>query len=359
MRSTTRISALQLYIMLFLSRVVISLTVNAQTVGNDNFLDNILSSAILFSVLSIATLPILSLSKKHGSTRYFELVRSDLGAAWYIFAALYTVYFVIMNIYSTALFLILITNTLSPEAARWSIVLIISVIAVYGAIKGIETISRTSICVLILLLLGFIILYTALIPMAEPEYLKPMLSDGAQQMLNGTLVFISRCTSLAEMAVLLPFVRGKRTLGFFIWNGGTALFAVLLLTMLSLCLGEYAFTQLLPAYTLATAAEIVGIQRLGVLMMGLCIMALTIKLSSGYFIISECWSLKTGNDKRRVVIIAAAIICSAAALWITADTKRSGMIFEYLWLLPMTVITGYLLPTILWFADKFTRRGTK
>ena len=47
--------------MLFLSRVIISITINSQTLGEKNFLDNIFSSLLLFVGLFIFVLPLFSL----------------------------------------------------------------------------------------------------------------------------------------------------------------------------------------------------------------------------------------------------------------------------------------------------------
>ena len=50
--------------MLFLSRVIVSITVNSQTLGEKNFLDSIFSSLLLFLGLFIFVLPLFSLNKR-------------------------------------------------------------------------------------------------------------------------------------------------------------------------------------------------------------------------------------------------------------------------------------------------------
>ena len=65
MKPTTKISAFQFYFMLFLSRVIISITINSQTLGEKNFLDNIFSSLLLFVGLFIFVLPLFSLNKRY------------------------------------------------------------------------------------------------------------------------------------------------------------------------------------------------------------------------------------------------------------------------------------------------------
>ena len=61
----TKISALQLYLMLFLSRVIVSITINVQTVGGSNLIESIFSSLGLFLYLTVFSLPLFMLYKSH------------------------------------------------------------------------------------------------------------------------------------------------------------------------------------------------------------------------------------------------------------------------------------------------------
>lgn len=356
MKKTSKISSMQFFLMLFLSRAVISLTINSQTVGEANFLDNILSSLILFAALFLFVWPLFSLNKSYENQSLPAIAEKQYGGIGYGVSIIYSLYFLVMNTFSLALFLTLLSNTMNPAASRWSIVVILTGIALYGAVKGIETISRASICIFVLFLLGFGVIFTALIARMETGYLEPVLSEGTQQMQQGALVFASRCTSLAEVAVLMPFVRGKKKLGFALWNGGVTAFVSVLLFFLVTCLGEYAYRQIFPVYTLATMAEIAGIQRLDALLAGLSMMALVIRLSCGLFAVSECWA-RTVKPRPRVWLLSViAVISVGAALWITENAERTGLIFRTGWLLPMTALTGIVLPVVIWAADRIKNR---
>ena len=75
----TKISALQLYLMLFLSRVIVSITINVQTVGGSNLIESIFSSLGLFLYLTVFSLPLFVLHKSHPEV-FFEWM-SSLGGA--------------------------------------------------------------------------------------------------------------------------------------------------------------------------------------------------------------------------------------------------------------------------------------
>ena len=68
----TKISALQLYLMLFLSRVIVSITINVQTVGGSNLIESIFSSLGLFLYLTVFSLPLFMLYKSHPEASFLQ-----------------------------------------------------------------------------------------------------------------------------------------------------------------------------------------------------------------------------------------------------------------------------------------------
>ena len=234
----TKISALQLYLMLFLSRVIVSITINVQTVGGSNLIESIFSSLGLFLYLTVFSLPLFMLYKSHPEASFLQIVENNCGRGVSVpMSAIYALYFIVMNIFNLSLFLTLLVNTTDPVASRFSIVLVVLGIALYGAIRGIETISRASVCIFTLFMLGMGMIFLAVSPNVTPHYLMPLFYDGIDQTVQGFLVFTARCSSLAEFAVLMPFLtntdtkngKSHRVLGFVVWNGGITVFLGVLL----------------------------------------------------------------------------------------------------------------------------------
>lgn len=356
MKTKTQISALQFYLMLFLSRIVVSMTINAQTFGGDNFLDTIFSELLVFGVSLLLVLPLFSLNRKYPALSLPAIAESRFRGVGYGVSAVYGLYFILMNTFSLAFFLTLVLNTMDPAASGWSILLVLSGIALYGAIKGIETISRAAICIFAVFLLGIGAVFIALSEKVTLAYVEPVFQNGMGQVLRGFLAFAARCTSLAEFAVLMPFVEGKKKLGFLTFSGGVAAFLSVILFFLVSCLGEYASLQIFPFYTLSTMAEIAGIQRLDALMIGLCMMALVIRLSIGFFAVAECsarWLRPRGRTILQLVVFA---LCAAGALWITQTSSRSGLLFRTEYLLPGAILTNAVLPFVIWFIDRIHRK---
>ena len=135
----TKISALQLYLMLFLSRVIVSITINVQTVGGSNLIESIFSSLGLFLYLTVFSLPLFVLHKSHPEASLLQIAENNCGRGVSVpMSAIYALYFIVMNIFSLSLFLTLLVNTTDPVASRFSIVRVVLGIALYCYISGIE-----------------------------------------------------------------------------------------------------------------------------------------------------------------------------------------------------------------------------
>lgn len=78
----TKISALQLYLMLFLSRVIVSITINVQTVGGSNLIESIFSSLGLFLYLTVFSLPLSCCTKATRKHRFCKSQRITAAAVF-------------------------------------------------------------------------------------------------------------------------------------------------------------------------------------------------------------------------------------------------------------------------------------
>ena len=168
-------------------------------------------------------------------------------------------YFVAANALSLGAFLELLEERLHPEFPLVLILAVVVAVAAYGAWRGLETIARAGACLCVLVLAGTALLFGTAAGRFQWENLQPL---GDAPALRGAAVFLSRTSLFAEMAVLLPYVRGRRGLGFALWSLGTTVFVAALTLLLAGCLGPYAATQDFPVYTLASLSEVASLQRL-------------------------------------------------------------------------------------------------
>ena len=173
-----------------------------------------------------------------------------------------------------------------------------------------------------------------------------------------TSVFLSRTSLFAEMAVLLPYVRGRRGLGFALWSLGTTVFVAALTLLLAGCLGPYAATQDFPVYTLASLSEVASLQRLEPVFAVLWMAGLLPQVAMGLYACRVC-AASLGGNRPPWVIVPAALGMAALGLWaVSSKGVQSAFQDSSPWL-TLTLLTGGGVPLVLWLLNKLRRKGAR
>ena len=171
-------------------------------------------------------------------------------------------------------------------------------------------------------------------------------------------MFLSRTSLFAEMAVLLPYVRGRRGLGFALWSLGTTVFVAALTLLLAGCLGPYAATQDFPVYTLASLSEVASLQRLEPVFAVLWMAGLLPQVAMGLFACRVC-AASLGGNRPTLVTAPAALGMAALGLWaVSSKGVQSAFQDSSLWL-TLTLLTGGGVPLVLWLLNKLRRKGAR
>ena len=228
-------------------------------------------------------------------------------------------------------------------------------VAAYGAWRGLETIARAGACLCVLVLAGTALLFGTAAGRFQWENLQPL---GDAPALRGAAVFLSRTSLFAEMAVLLPYVRGRRGLGFALWSLGTTVFVAALTLLLAGCLGPYAATQDFPVYTLASLSEVASLQRLEPVFAVLWMAGLLPQVAMGLYACRVC-AASLGGNRPPWVIVPAALGMAALGLWaVSSKGVQSAFQDSSLWL-TLTLLTGGGVPLVLWLLNKLRRKGER
>ncbi len=350
------ISAAQFFGMMFVSRVTITIALNAQYAAGESLLDGILSYGLAMVVGFLLALPLWGLCRDYPEATVGELAGRFWGNVGKLVPLCYIAYFVLLNASSLALFELFLLDTVNPDFSAALVVAAIVGVAVYGAWRGIETLARCAACVLVLLLVGSILVFALVAQRFRTENLEPLFQGGVSQLIRGTGLFLSRTSIFADMAVLLPFVRGRKVLGFSGWAGGTFLFVGTLILLIAGCLGQYAYTQNFPVYALASITEVRSMQRLDPIFIGIWMMGLIIKVGCDLYACRVCIFSFRGKKAPAfwIPLLGAAIFLLGA---VTASFLRLQAVLmdTFLWL-GLTFLTGFLLPLGLWISGRICRR---
>lgn len=343
-----RISASQFFLMMFVSRVVVTIALNARYLGGENMLEAILSYGLAMALGILLALPVWGLARVYPEHSVGDAAQLALGKAGKAVPLLYLFYFILINGSSLGLFEIFLLDTVNPEFSAALTIAALLGVALYGAFRGIETVARCAVCVFAVLLVGAGLVFAIVAFRFTPENLEPLFYHGFSQTFQGTALFLARTSIFADMAVLLPMVNGRRKAGFFGWAGGTFLFTGILLLLLAGCLGPYAATQNFPVYALSSITEIRSMQRLDAVFVGVWMTGMIVKLSCDLYACRVCFTSLTGKKcpKTALFLSGAAILLLAFAAAESIAAQR--VLLDTRFLLLCTVGVGGILPLLVW-----------
>ena len=350
----TSISARQFFVAMFVSQVLVTIALGAQFTGGENILDSIFSYLLAMAVGLAVALPIGW--SQRGGRSVPELAMDGLGRAGAVVPLAYCLYFVIAGGSSLALFEIFLMDTVNPGFSAGLVVAALLGVALYGAMRGIETVGRCATCVLVVLLLGCGLVFGIVAARFSGKNLEPVFYHGFGQTKQGVALFLARTSVFADMAVLLPQVKGRKALGFAGWMAGTAGFISLTILLIAGCLGRYAYTQNFPVYVLASLTEVRSLQRLDAVFTGVWIMGLIIKLAVDLYACRVCFAAISKKRRRWPVCLAAGGMLLLALLG-AAGGAVQALLMDEDFLALCTLLSGLALPVIAWAAAALRGKG--
>ena len=353
----TKISSAQFFIAMFVSRVVVTIALNAHYTGGENMLDTIFSYLAAMALGAVLAVPIWLAVGKGSSVP--ELALENMGWAGRLVPVCYGLYFVLVGGTSLALFQIFLMDTVNPGFSAGLVIAALVGVALYGALRGIETVARCATCVFVVLLLGCGLVFSIVSRRFSPDNLEPLFSGGISQAGHGVLLFLARTSIFADMAVLLPQVKGRKKLGFAGWMLGTSLFVGVTVLLIVGCLGRYAYTQNFPVYVLASITEVRSLQRLDAVFTGVWMMGLVIKLACDLYACRVCFSLLTKRKEPQWALWVTAGAVLILALAVVRYSQVQKWFLDTNFLFWCTVISGGVLPLAVWVSGAVRRKGRR
>lgn len=350
------IKASQLFSVLFIGRNIILVTMNTGLAGNENFSDLIVSSFWMFLITFFMVIPLWRLSQKHPTLNIIDEGYYLFGKAGVIIPIFYAVYFISVNWYYLSVFQLFSADVMDPKTPAWIIAGAVLVVACYGACKGLETIVRAAGIILVLICAGIVFMISILFSKVDPANFEPFFSNGPQDSFYATVLFLCRSSSISVMALLLPAVRGKRKLGFCLWNLGVWVTMTAVYFIMVGVAGDFIKAQLFPLYTVTAMAEVGPFQRLDAVFLGVWLTELFIKIAMDLYLVSLCVNRIFGEKAGRISIFAGAVITAVVAQLSTHSRALQSVIFGPWLFFPLTLTAAFLIPLVLWLTDRMKSR---
>ena len=251
MEKRPAITVSQLFSLLFISRMVVSMTYGNVLIGDSELWDHLISallSMILTWILLVPTYKLFSMDKK---MNVFDNLRDICGKYGFILIGVYILYFLIVGFHTVSVFEKFIFNAINPPISIPFLTVLLLFSSCYGAYKGLEAICRASGLIFVFTVFAMIFFLVSLISSIEPINYKPLMYEGYESVLEGIELLISQSMCIPAMGILLPMARGDHKKGIIIWNFGVYFVFVCLILLVVGTMGDFVGTQLFSVYTAA------------------------------------------------------------------------------------------------------------
>lgn len=315
MEKRPSISVSQLFIVLFISRMVVTMTYGNMLIGGSELWDHIVSGAISMLVTWIIVLPIYYLFSMDKKMNVLDNLRDLCGKWGLVVVGFYVLYFFAVSFHTVSIFEEFIFNAINPPISIPALSILLLLSACYGAYKGLESIVRTSGVIFIFTVFAMIFFVISLISTIDPINYKPLMYGGIDSVMAGLKLMVSQSSCVVALGVLLPMAGGSHKKGIFFWNIGVYAVFTTLICLVVGTMGDFVSTQLFPVYTAAGIGKFGSFKHLDSLYLGVWISGIFIKLSLFLMLAGQGIKKIFGEKIRKVCILIFGILLSGISLF--------------------------------------------
>lgn len=340
------ITAGQLFVLLFISRAIVTITYSPELSSGDDMWNHLLSAIISFPMTLIMLIPTLFLRKFNRNMSVLEYGENIFKRLSIIISLFYAIYFIMVCGYGVAIYNKFLSLGVNGEAPIFAVAAAVLIASCYGAFKGIEAIARASGLILIGLIATILLLFFALTPSIDTENYRTILSISYDSVYNGTVLMLSRMSCIPAIAVLYPIVKGNVKKGSILWCSSIFILIMVSIILVTGSLGDYLKNSIFPVYQAAKTVNIGFLQRLDALFIGLWTAGLFCRLSLFLYLFALCVGKAFGKKTSRI-----AILVGGAAIFIfgmvTADMGFTSFMFNSTFWLWLTLTAAVFIPLFL------------
>lgn len=303
MEKRPAISVSQLFIVLFISRMVVSMTYGNMLIGDSELWDHVISGVVSMLLTWLILLPIYYLFLTDKKMNVLDNLRDLCGKFGLAVIVLYILYFWVVSFHTVSMFEEFVFNAINPPISIPALTVLLLLSSCYGAYKGLEAIVRTSGVIFIFTIFAMIFFVVSLAPGIDSINYKPLMYNGADSVIEGIKLMVSQSSCIVALGVLLPMAKGEHKKGILFWNVGVYAVFVVLVCLVVGTMGDFVSTQLFPVYTAAGIGKFGSFKHLDSLYLGVWISGIFIKLSLFLMLAGEGVKKIWGEKVRKICII--------------------------------------------------------
>ena len=346
------ITAPQLFSLLLLSSIIIGITYNLPMAKSNNMWDHVISAIIAFFVNIVFIFPIYKLYKLNPIMNIADNCAVNLKKIGIFFLIIYALYYLFACCYTLSLFNIFVRDVVNPDISLFMLSLCVILAASYAACKGIEGIARACTIILFIICVSIVFIIFTLLPQIDKMNYSPLLLNGVDDTINGSLYLLSLSFYIPLAVVIMPFAKGnlKRTL--FIANAIIYILFIFVVIIVTGALGDYLKIQSFPIYTATSVAEIGVFKRLDSIYLGIFTSGLFITVSLFLFAFFLVMKRIFGEEKSKIIIISGDVLVLVISLILPKFKEVSYFFYDTNFIFIFTLLTAFVIPMIILIKHK-------
>lgn len=354
-----KISALQFFTMLFISRALTTLTYLSSYTVQVRLSDMIIQPIFRVLIGVIITLPVYIFYKRRGDISLLEQIkkRSKLlsKGVTIIYCATFF-YFTVMTVARLDLFA---GTVVFPETDVNFLLVAAVICCAYGAFLGFEPLGRSAVLSAFLVVPAIVFIVINLTDKIDLLNLSPLFYNGVKPVLKTAMVSVGETVEYAIIAIALPKVSGKRVKGYFIWLVSQTALMGILFFFASTVMGNFAGTQLFPFHTLASLAGFSMFDRLDAIFTGVWILGAFIKAALLIYLQADLISNELLKIPKKLIIIIITAVTIIVNLYISEEMGRFSDFDNASIKIVLTTTTAFLIPLLALFLGRSENKCEK
>ncbi len=296
-----KIAPVSVLYLLYISRIVVTLTYIQSVTTNLMNPDIMISMVIAMGLTIVFALPVIYCSKKH---------KNPVDVVW--LGPFYSLYLIFAAALSISRFSYFASTTLNPDSQALLFVLVIGICALYAALLGIEGIARFSSFCFLMLVIAIATVFLCNIKNYNEINLYPLITNKTDRIFYNSLTLASNSM---EIVLFLPL--SKRVNGYAVRPLIRAvtlsyLTIIVLLLFVFGVMGDSAGIHSFPLYALFQLAKVRSFEKIDALHISFWIFGIFLKSAILFYCASIC--IKPFRQKNKCIACAAAAVIAALLL---------------------------------------------
>ncbi len=349
-----KISTFQFFTMLFLSRILTTVTYLSSYTKNIRLSDMFIQPVFRIAIGTLIMIPVYFLYKKYEGKNVLDLISSKSKSLGKIVSLFYVIAFFYFAVVTLARLDLFAGTIVFPETDVDFMIAVAIIICCYGAYLGFEPLARSSVISAIFVVPALIFIVLTLTKKVDLLNLTPIFYNGVVPVVETAVDSVGQTIEYAIIVLMLPRVKGNAKKGFFVWLVLQTFLMAVMVFFACTVMGNYAQTQLFPFHTLASLAEFAMFSRLDAIFTSVWIMCAFIKAGLLIYLQKDILSTQFKKLSPNQYIAVIGILIIIANLFISGQINRFIAIDNSIIKIVITAVTVLIIPLC---ALIFIRKG--